>query len=152
GDGEEMLHACMILPERDFHLKPTPFVAVFPSECGLQNHHLIPPRHRRRRKRVVGGNAAKKGQFPWQVALLFKGRHYCGGSIVHQNWVVTGSHCFNRYTSSNPDDWVVRAGDHRLNDRDMFEIELDVETITIHEKYISMWFEGITDTPPKNDI
>ncbi|XP_030305828.1 complement factor I [Calypte anna] len=59
--------------------------------CGLKNHTLI------RRKRIVGGQTAKKGEFPWQVAIKDTGSEgatvYCGGVYIGGCWVLTAAHC-----------------------------------------------------------
>ncbi|XP_063699066.1 prostasin-like [Culicoides brevitarsis] len=43
--------------------------------------------------RIVGGEWARHGEFPWIVTIHINGRHYCGGSIVNNYWVVTAAHC-----------------------------------------------------------
>ena len=56
-------------------------------------------------------------------------------------------------TTDIPADWTVVLGDHnRKDENDKFEQRRKVVNITIHEKYVSMYFEGIHDTPPVNDI
>ena len=63
------------------------------------------------------------------------------------------SYFLDPYTSSNAADWVAVLGDHHLKLRDdRFEQRRKVVNITIHENYKSMWFEGIYDTPPMNDV
>lgn len=57
------------------------------------------------------------------------------------------------HTSDIPADWTVVLGDHHIKERnDKYEQRRKVVNITIHEGYKSMYFEGIQDTPPRNDV
>ncbi len=50
---------------------------------------------------IVGGAPASAGEWPWQVALVqggavgpsFLDDQFCGGSLIHPQWVVTAAHC-----------------------------------------------------------
>ncbi|XP_074864873.1 chymotrypsinogen 2-like [Carettochelys insculpta] len=44
--------------------------------------------------RIVNGETVVPGSWPWQVSLQDNtGFHFCGGSLVSEDWVVTAAHC-----------------------------------------------------------
>ncbi|XP_033229481.1 chymotrypsin-2-like [Belonocnema kinseyi] len=45
--------------------------------------------------RIVGGSDADEAAFPYQVSLQINGNHFCGGSIIHQKWIMTAGHCLS---------------------------------------------------------
>ncbi|XP_069688736.1 brachyurin-like isoform X4 [Periplaneta americana] len=43
--------------------------------------------------RITGGQPASRGQFPWQVAVVFDGGWFCGGCLISNEWILTAKHC-----------------------------------------------------------
>ncbi|XP_057560801.1 hepatocyte growth factor-like protein isoform X2 [Hippopotamus amphibius kiboko] len=60
------------------------------EKCGKRVTHLDPWRSR---LRVVGG---QPGNSPWTVSLRNRqGQHFCGGSLVKEQWILTARQCFS---------------------------------------------------------
>ncbi|XP_058268447.1 trypsin-1-like [Hemibagrus wyckioides] len=51
--------------------------------------------------KIVGGVDASPGTWPWQVSFQIGGKHFCGGSLINENWVLSAAHCFQSVAASN---------------------------------------------------
>ncbi len=80
--------------------------------------------------RIVGGVEAALGEFTSIVSLQASSRHFCGGSLIRSNWVLTAAHCV-RYL---PSELKIVAGLHGLNDQNGTEAFL-AKKIIIHPDY-----------------
>ncbi|KAM7112177.1 complement factor I isoform 3-T3 [Ciconia maguari] len=105
--------------------------------CGLTNHTST------RRKRIVGGETARKGEFPWQVAIKETSSEgtsvYCGGVYIGGCWVLTAAHCVRANRVHLYRVWV------GLLDTIMYDTETDtfrLKQLIIHEKYNASTYEN----------
>ncbi|XP_034195404.2 chymotrypsin-2-like [Osmia lignaria lignaria] len=81
--------------------------------------------------RIVNGEDAKEGEIPYQVSLQNKDSsfHFCGGSVLNENYVITAAHCVESKTAVGI---KVIAGTINLTTP---KSEHNVKKIIIHEKY-----------------
>jgi len=88
--------------------------------------------------RIVGGEVAADGEFPWQVSLRTLGgvgqTHFCGGSIIDKDWILTAAHCC---AGQIPLTMHVVAGGIELNNFEDEEQTRNLQKIIGHPNYDS---------------
>ena len=66
--------------------------------------------------RIVGGKEVTPHSLPYQVSIQStSGSHFCGGSIIADNLILTAAHCMEGVDGNKPN-MQVRVGAHSLTD------------------------------------
>ncbi|KAF0885796.1 TM11E protease, partial [Crocuta crocuta] len=102
---------------------PHHFRPSSPPCCGRQANSFIAG------NRIVNGKNALVGAWPWQASMQWKGRHYCGASLISSRWLLSAAHCFD--TKNNSGDWTANFGTV-VNKTYMTQ---KVQNIIFHENY-----------------
>ncbi|CAL1685716.1 unnamed protein product [Lasius platythorax] len=79
---------------------------------------------------VVGGSEAPENEYPFIVSLQQYGSHFCAGSIVDSQWVVTAAHCILAVSSFD-----VKAGKHNIQITEDTEQTAEIAQTFTHEQY-----------------
>ncbi|CAO2650811.1 Nn.00g091080.m01.CDS01 [Neocucurbitaria sp. VM-36] len=85
---------------------------------------------------IVGGVPSQQGNFPFIVSLQKNGAHFCGGSLLNANTVVTAAHCAVGQTAST---LKVRAGSLNRNSGGTL---VQVSSIKVNPGYVSSTYDA----------
>ncbi|XP_026305115.1 trypsin-1 isoform X2 [Piliocolobus tephrosceles] len=93
--------------------------------------------------KIVGGYTCEKNSVPYQVSLN-SGYHFCGGSLIDKQWVVSAAHCYKRATNSKFSERgceyrgiQVRLGEHNIEVQEGSEQFITAAKIIRHPNYNS---------------
>ncbi|XP_020008474.1 trypsin-like [Castor canadensis] len=80
--------------------------------------------------KIVGGYTCAKNSVPYQVSLNSGSSHFCGGSLINSQWVVSAAHCYKSRIQ-------VRLGEYNINVVEGNEQFIDASKIIRHPSYNS---------------
>ncbi|XP_019605405.1 trypsin [Rhinolophus sinicus] len=79
--------------------------------------------------KIVGGYTCQENSIPYQVSLN-AGYHFCGGSLINDQWVVSAAHCYKSRIQ-------VRLGEHNIEVIEGNEQFINSAKVIRHPKYNS---------------
>uniref|UniRef100_A0A2K5ZNJ1 trypsin n=1 Tax=Mandrillus leucophaeus TaxID=9568 RepID=A0A2K5ZNJ1_MANLE len=87
--------------------------------------------------KIVGGYTCGKNSLPYQVSLN-SGYHFCGGSLINKQWVVSAGHCYKTAINlkfSERGRIQVRLGEHNIEVLEGTEQFINAAKIIRHPSY-----------------
>jgi len=81
---------------------------------------------------IVGGQPATAGEYPWQAMIATSGGSwFCGGSLIHPNWVLTAAHCLEDGSAGK----VILGAHQRTNTGETTRQVINVKRYIIYPSY-----------------
>lgn len=80
----------------------------------------------------IGGTPSRQGDFPWMVSIRRAGSHWCGGTLIDRQHILSAAHCFvlnNR--RPDPAEFTVHVGNIHVDEGYPYA----VKKIVVHPKY-----------------
>ncbi|XP_063079933.1 IgGFc-binding protein-like [Engraulis encrasicolus] len=109
------------------------------QQCGVQGGilgcHPIMCGRPTLNERIVGGEDSAAGSWPWQVSLQRDLEHYCGGSLINNQWILTAAHCTDGISSADMARWTVRLGVKDLDISSANELTNTLTEVIVHPEY-----------------
>jgi len=63
------------------------------TELGAQPEQEEPAKQLEKQTRIIGGSESTKGRYSYAVALADRGGHFCGGTMIASDVVLSAAHC-----------------------------------------------------------
>lgn len=84
--------------------------------------------------KIAGGVPSGEHEFPYQISLQLDGRHFCGGSLISDRFVLTAGHCTGALLSGLTVEVV--AGEHDFSAPSEHAQRRIVDEFWVHEDYV----------------
>lgn len=105
------------------------------GKCGDPDEDFISRQDEATFARIIGGAEVVPNSYPWMVSLKYLRNntvqnHFCGGSLVYDEWILTAAHCLKSIKKEN---FIAILGLHVLNDTSKNGYK--IEKIFLHDNF-----------------
>ncbi|XP_045899465.1 tryptase-like [Micropterus dolomieu] len=91
--------------------------------------------------KIVGGQVATPGSWPWQASLRTSGSHFCAGTLINNQWVMTAAQCCAT-SGISTSTLTVSLGLQSLQGINPNQVSRTVSQIIVHPNFNSGTFEN----------
>jgi len=113
-----LIASCLVSQSHSLRFRGEPYESV-----KYQNIQSKQPKALKKDQFIVGGEIAADASAPWQVSIQNKyGNHFCGGVIIHDNFILTAASCVaglqkrNIQVVTSTNDWMGLAWWYAVED------------------------------------